>query len=163
MRAFHYSWWSFFIAFFVWFAAAPLLPEIRKTLQLSKQDIWTTNIVAVCFDVVMRFVFGAICDQFGARIPMGIVLMLASIPVALTGLVQTLAGLTVLRLFIGIAGSSFVMCQCWSTRMFTKEIVGKYTVQESALLIYIQHIYICMALYYNSCNNRMMMLSSILF
>ena len=29
-----------------------------------------------------------------------------------------------IRLFIGLAGSTFVMCQCWATRMFTKEIVG---------------------------------------
>jgi NNP family nitrate/nitrite transporter-like MFS transporter len=35
-----------------------------------------------------------------------------------------LVGLCFLRLFIGIAGSSFVMCQAWSTRMFTKDIVG---------------------------------------
>mmetsp|Transcript_31084 Transcript_31084/g.75131 ORF Transcript_31084/g.75131 Transcript_31084/m.75131 type:complete len:517 (-) Transcript_31084:141-1691(-) len=124
MRAFHYSWWSFFIAFFIWFAIAPLLPLIAKDLDLSKQDIWTTNICAVAFDIVMRFQFGAICDKFGARIPMGTVLMLASIPTACIGLVNSLTGLICIRLFIGLAGSTFVMCQCWTTRMFTKEIVG---------------------------------------
>ena len=55
---------------------------------------------------------------------MGFVLLAASIPTAMTGLVNSLNGLIMLRLFIGIAGSSFVMCQCWSTRMFSKEIVG---------------------------------------
>mmetsp|Transcript_22596 Transcript_22596/g.37374 ORF Transcript_22596/g.37374 Transcript_22596/m.37374 type:complete len:507 (-) Transcript_22596:1327-2847(-) len=124
MRAFHYSWWSFFIAFFIWFSIAPLLPEVRKTLELSKEDIWTTNIVAVTGDIFMRFIFGAVCDKFGARLPMGLVLMAASIPTAMTGLVNNLTGLIFLRLFIGIAGSSFVMCQCWSTRMFSKDIVG---------------------------------------
>lgn len=115
---------SFFIAFFIWFSLAPLLVEVRQTLQLSPQDIWTTNIVAVTGDIFMRFCFGAITDKFGARLPMGFVLIAASIPVAMTGLVNSLTGLIVLRLFIGIAGSSFVMCQCWSTRMFSKEIVG---------------------------------------
>jgi NNP family nitrate/nitrite transporter-like MFS transporter len=124
MRAFHYSWWSFFIAFFIWFSIAPLLPEVKKSLDLSPEDVWTTNIVAVAGDIVMRFLFGAICDQYGARLPMGFVLLAASIPTALTGLVNSLASLTILRLFIGIAGSSFVMCQCWSTRMFSKDIVG---------------------------------------
>lgn len=124
MRAFHYSWWSFFIAFFIWFAIAPLLPVIARDLNLSKQDIWTTNICAVAFDIVMRFVFGAVCDKYGARVPMGIVLMLASIPTACIGLVNSLTGLIFVRLFIGLAGSTFVMCQCWTTRMFTKEIVG---------------------------------------
>ena len=42
----------------------------------------------------------------------------------MTGLANSLAGLAVLRLFIGLAGSSFVMCQYWTTRMFAKEIVG---------------------------------------
>lgn len=124
MRAFHYSWWSFFIAFFIWFSAAPLLPEIRKTLSLTTQQIWLSNILAVSGDVVMRFVFGSLTDRFGSRILMGGVLMAASIPTACTGLVNSLTGLCFLRLFIGCAGSSFVMCQCWATRMFTKEIVG---------------------------------------
>merc|ERR1712048_1534268 len=39
MRAFHCSWWCFFIAFFIWFAIAPLLGEIKDTLGLTKQQI----------------------------------------------------------------------------------------------------------------------------
>lgn len=124
MRAFHYSWWSFFIAFFIWFSIAPLLPEVRNTLNLSKKEVWLSNIIAVSGDIIMRFVFGSLTDMMGARILMGGVLMFASIPTACTGLVNNLTGLCFLRLFIGCAGSSFVMCQCWATRMFTKEIVG---------------------------------------
>lgn len=124
MRAFHYSWWSFFIAFFIWFSIAPLLPEVKKSLKLNSDQIWITNIVAVAGDIVMRFVFGSLTDRWGARVLMGGVLMVASIPTACTGLVQGLVGLAFVRLFIGVAGSTFVMCQCWSTRMFTKEIVG---------------------------------------
>jgi len=124
MRAFHYSWWSFFIAFFIWFSIAPLLPEVRESLKLSPQQVWLSNIIAVSGDIVMRFVFGSLTDRFGSRLLMGGVLMAASIPTACTGLVNSLTGLCFLRLFIGCAGSSFVMCQCWATRMFTKEIVG---------------------------------------
>ena len=89
MRAFHFAWWSFFVAFFIWFAIAPLLPLIKTDLGLSSQDIWTTNICAVAFDIVMRFVLGAVCDKYGARVPMGTVLMLASIPTAMIGLVNS--------------------------------------------------------------------------
>jgi len=124
MRAFHYSWWSFFIAFFIWFSIAPLLPEVRISLGITQQQVWISNIIAVTGDIIMRFVFGSLTDKWGARVLMGGVLMAASIPTACTGLVNNLAGLCILRLFIGCAGSSFVMCQCWSTRMFTKEIVG---------------------------------------
>ena len=112
MRAFHYSWWSFIIAYFIWFSIAPLLPEVKDTLELDKKDIWTTNIVSVVGDIFCRFLFGPITDKWGARLPMVFVLLAASIPMAMTGLVTNLTGLIFLRLFIGIAGSAFVMCQC---------------------------------------------------
>ena len=93
MRAFHCSWWGFFVAFFIWFAIAPLLPLIADDLDLDGQQIWTTNIFAVAFDIVMRFVFGSLCDKYGSRILMGSVLMLASIPTACIGAVNSLTGL----------------------------------------------------------------------
>lgn len=124
MRAFHCAWWAFFIAFFIWFSIAPLLPEIRDTLGLDKEQLWTSSIVSVAGTILMRFILGPLCDKFGARITFAIVLCSASIPTACTGLAQNIGGLVVLRLFIGVAGGTFVMCQYWSSRMFTKEVVG---------------------------------------
>ena len=124
MRAFHCSWSGFFIAFFIWFAIAPLLSEIRDDLNISKQQVWTSSIVGVGGTIMMRFILGPVCDKFGARIPMAFILCLASIPTALTGLVNSATGLAILRLFIGMAGGTFVMCQYWTSRMFTKEVVG---------------------------------------
>jgi NNP family nitrate/nitrite transporter-like MFS transporter len=118
MRTFNYLWWSFFVAFFVWFAIAPLLPAIQETLDLSSRDMWTSNIVAEMGDIFRRFVFGAVYEKYGARIPMG------AIQMAMIGLMNILTGLISSRMFIGIAGSSFVVCQCWYTCMFTKEISG---------------------------------------
>lgn len=122
MRAFHFSWMCFFTAFFIWFAIAPLLPEVAISLGLTKQQIWTSNICSVAGTIFMRFVNGPLCDKYGARILMGVVLAAASIPCALTGLVQTSAQLCTLRFFIGLGGSTFVMCQYWTSRMFTKEV-----------------------------------------
>jgi len=124
MRAFHMSWWGFFIAFFIWFAIAPLLSEIQEDLGLTKQEIWTSSIVGVAGTIFMRFALGPACDKFGARIPMAAVLCFAAIPTACTGLVNSATGLSVVRLFIGSAGGTFVMCQFWASRMFCKEIVG---------------------------------------
>ena len=72
----------------------------------------------------MRFVNGPVCDKYGARIPMGAILMFASIPCALTGLARNITALSIIRFFIGLGGSTFVMCQYWTTRMFTKEVAG---------------------------------------
>jgi len=124
MRAFHCSWWSFFIAFFIWFAIAPLLSEVQITLGLTKQEIWSSSIASVAGTIFMRFVNGPFCDKYGARVLMSAVLMFASIPTALTGLVQNATQLIVVRLFIGVGGSTFVMCQYWTSRMFTKEVAG---------------------------------------
>lgn len=124
MRAFHFSWSGFFIAFFIWFAIAPLLSEIRDDLGISKKEVWTSSIVGVGGTIFMRFLLGPFCDKYGARILFAIILCTASIPTACTGLVNSATGLAILRLFIGIAGGTFVMCQYWSSRMFTKEVVG---------------------------------------
>jgi len=124
MRAFHCSWFCFFIAFFIWFAIAPLLSEVKITLGLTKQEIWTSNICSVFGTIFLRFINGPLCDKYGARIPMSMILCFASIPCALTGLVNSATSLAVIRFFIGFGGSTFVMCQYWTSRMFTKEVVG---------------------------------------
>lgn len=125
MRAFHCSWFGFFLAFFIWFAIAPLLSEVKDSIEgLTKDDLWTSNICSVAGTIVMRFALGPLCDKFGARRLMGIVLMSASIPCACIGLVNSAASLAVTRFFIGLGGSTFVMCQYWTTTMFTKEVAG---------------------------------------
>jgi len=124
MRAFHCSWWSFFIAFFIWFSIAPLLSEIKVDLGLDNKQVWTSSIVAVAGTICMRFILGPLCDKFGARVLFTVVLCAASIPTACTGLINSATSLVIVRLFIGIAGGTFVMCQYWSSRMFTKDVVG---------------------------------------
>ncbi|CAJ1952957.1 unnamed protein product [Cylindrotheca closterium] len=124
MRAFHFSWLGFFIAFFIWFAIAPLLSEIRTSLGLSKKEVWTSSIVGVGGTIFMRFLLGPLCDKVGPRVLFTCVLCFASIPTACTGLVTNATNLAVLRLFIGSAGGTFVMCQYWTSRMFTKSVVG---------------------------------------
>lgn len=124
MRALHCAWISFFLAFMIWFAVAPLLAEIQDDLNLSKKEIWTSSITNDITAIFLRIIMGPVCDSYGARIPMAVVLVLAAIPTAMVGLVNTAAGLAVTRFFIGIAGSSFVMAQFWPSRMFSREIAG---------------------------------------
>jgi len=106
------------------FAIAPLTPEIQISVGLSENEIWVTNIVSVTGCLISRFILGPLCDKYGARIPMSAILVIVAIPTALTGLVNSFSGLIALRFFIGFAGSGFVMCQFWTTSMFSKELVG---------------------------------------
>jgi MFS transporter, NNP family, nitrate/nitrite transporter len=124
MRSLHCAWISFFLAFMIWFSPAPLLRVIGDTLHLTKEELWTSSITNDCTAIFTRIIMGPVCDIFAARIPMAAVLILASIPTACLGLVNSAAGLAILRFFIGIAGSSFVMAQFWPSRMFAREIAG---------------------------------------
>jgi hypothetical protein len=113
MRAFHFAWWSYHVAFLMWFSISPLLSEVQDSLGISKQEVWTSSIAAVSGTIIMRFVLGPFCDKYGPRIPMGIILFCSAIPTGLTGLVNSATGLSILRFFIGIGGSTFVMAQYW--------------------------------------------------
>eukprot|EP00957_Ditylum_brightwellii_P077946 5924427-Ditylum_brightwellii.AAC.1 len=122
MRAFHFAWISFFVAFFAWFAITPLLSEVQNSLNLTKVEIWNSSICSVAGTVLIRFFIGPVCDNYGARWSMAACLFLSAIPTMMTGLVNTSFGLNVLRLFVGIAGGSFVVCQYWTSSMFTREV-----------------------------------------
>ena len=124
MRAFYCAWFSFLIAYVNWFAIAPLLPVVRDSLDLSREEIWTSSIASIPLATILRFTVGPLCDKYGARWVMMWILILASIPTACTGLVQTGLGLSIVRLFSGIGGSAFVMTQFWANAMFSKRIVG---------------------------------------
>lgn len=124
MRAFHASWWSFFVAFFIWFAIQPLLPYIKADLGLTKDQIFVTNIASIGGTIAIRFILGPCCDRYGARVLMAGVLWFASLAAGLTGVVNSFVSLAIVRTIIGMAGGTFVMCQYWTSRMFCNEIVG---------------------------------------
>lgn len=124
MRGFHFAWISFFVAFFTWFAIAPLLKEIKQSLGLNHEQIWLSNVLSSTATIFCRLFVGPMCDVFGARWVMASILIISAIPVMLTGLVSNATELYILRFFTGIAGASFVTCQYWTTSMFTREISG---------------------------------------
>ena len=67
MRAFHCAWFSFFLAFMLWFCPAPLLGEIQITLGLSKQDLWTSSICSDATAIIMRLFAGPTCDNYDVQ------------------------------------------------------------------------------------------------
>ena len=124
MRAFHASWFGFFIGFVMWFAITPLLPVVRETLNLTNAEIWTSSLAGTAVTVLARVIMGPLCDVFGARKCMAAIVIVSAIPCGLTGLVNTASGLSAVRAFIGLAGSAFVPCQYWTSRMFAREVAG---------------------------------------
>ncbi|CAG8445805.1 10270_t:CDS:2 [Scutellospora calospora] len=124
MRAFHFSWFTFLTAFTCWFAVAPLLPSISKSLNLTNSEIGDCNIASVSSTILFRILSGPLCEKFGSRRVMAGILIIGAIPTALVGLAQGPNSLIALRFFIGILGASFVPCQFVTTQMFNSNTVG---------------------------------------
>ncbi len=124
MRAFHLTWLAFFICFFAWFAAAPLMPLIKNALGLSKGEIENINIAAVFVTIFVRIVIGPLCDRFGPRRAYTWLLLLGALPVFGLAFSQNYATFIFFRLCIGAIGASFVISQYHASVMFAPNVVG---------------------------------------
>ena len=86
MRAFHMSWFAFFLCFFAWFGIAPLMPYVRDELGLTKEQIGNTIIASVSITIVARLFIGWLCDRICPRLSYTFLLLLGSLPVMGIGL-----------------------------------------------------------------------------
>ena len=124
MRTFHITWLTFFVCFFGWFGIAPLMPLVRETLHLTKEQVGNITVASVTATIVARLVMGRLCDTIGPRLSYTILLIIGSIPVLFIGLANSYESFLVSRLAIGIIGASFVITQYHTSVMFAPEIVG---------------------------------------
>ncbi|KAG6963920.1 hypothetical protein JG688_00007944 [Phytophthora aleatoria] len=124
MRAFHYSWLSFFIAFFGWFSIPPIMPTIKKQLKLTEDQVSNTNIVSLASTILGRLIVGPLCDRYGARTIQSVLLVVGAVPVASAALVTSYTGLMLARFFIGLVGCTLVASAYWTSTMFSHEVVG---------------------------------------
>jgi NNP family nitrate/nitrite transporter-like MFS transporter len=144
MRAFHFAWFSFFLAFTGWFALAPLIPVVRVSLGRCENGGWaeiatprecvcatrckgaiaTANLVSVAGTIFMRLIVGSWVETHGSRLSQAFLVIVFSIPLALSGLVSSASGLAAARFFIGGMGATFVVTQYWTSMMFAPSVVG---------------------------------------
>ncbi|KAJ0406953.1 hypothetical protein P43SY_005186 [Pythium insidiosum] len=124
MRAFHFAWFSFFIAFFGWFSIPPLMPTIKTQLHLTSDQVANSNIASVASTIVGRLVAGPLCDRYGSRTVQAVLLVLGALPVAAASLCTSYTGLVVVRFCIGFVGCSFVATANWTSVMFARDVVG---------------------------------------
>ena len=124
MRAFHVTWLAFFVCFFAWFAAAPLMPLIKTEFGLTKDQIANINIAAVAVTILVRLVVGPLCDRYGPRRAYSSLLLLGATPVFGLAFAQTYETFLFFRLAIGAIGASFVITQYHTSVMFAPNVVG---------------------------------------
>jgi len=124
MRAFHMTWFAFFLCFFAWFGIAPLMVYVREELSLTKAQIGNTIIASVAITILARLFIGWLCDRVGPRLTYVWLLIVGSIPVMAIGLAQSYEALLLFRLGIGVIGASFVITQYHTSVMFAPNCVG---------------------------------------
>ncbi|MCP3996204.1 MAG: MFS transporter, partial [bacterium] len=124
MRAFHMSWFAFFLCFFAWFGIAPLMAVVREELSLTKEQIGNTIIASVAITILARLFIGWLCDRIGPRLSYTFLLMTGSIPVMAIGLSSSYETFLLFRLGIGVIGASFVITQYHTSVMFAPNCVG---------------------------------------
>ena len=124
MRAFHMSWFAFFLCFLAWFGLAPFMPTIRAEMKLTPEQVKWAGIAAVAITFFARLGFGRLCDAIGPRLTYTILLVVGSLPVMAVGLAHSFPAFLVARLLIGIIGASFVITQYHTSMMFAPNVVG---------------------------------------
>jgi len=124
IRAFHMSWFAFFLCFFAWFGIAPLMAVVREELSLTKEQVGWSIIASVAITVVARLAIGWLCDRFGPRLTYTWLLVLGSLPVMGIGLARDFETFLIFRLLIGVIGASFVITQYHTSIMFAPNCVG---------------------------------------
>ncbi|HWP92657.1 MAG TPA: NarK family nitrate/nitrite MFS transporter [Thermodesulfobacteriota bacterium] len=124
MRAFHVTWFAFFLCFFGWFGIAPLMAVVRDDLHLTKTQIGNTIIASVAITILFRLIIGRLCDRIGPRLAYTWLLILGSLPVMGIGLSNSYETFLLFRLAIGAIGASFVITQYHTSVMFAPNCVG---------------------------------------
>ena len=127
MRAFHVTWFAFFLCFFGWFGIVPLMKGdggVIATLGLNPAQVGNSIIAAVSLTIIARLIIGPMCTRFGSRKVYTALLVLGSLPVMCVGLVQTPAQFIIVRVLIGTIGASFVITQYHTSVMFAPNVVG---------------------------------------
>ncbi len=124
MRAFHMSWFAFFLCFFAWFGIAPLMAVVRDELSLTKTQIGNTIIASVAITIFARLVIGWLCDRIGPRYTYTGLLLVGSLPVMGIGFAQSYETFLLFRLGIGAIGGAFVITQYHTSVMFAPNCVG---------------------------------------
>jgi NNP family nitrate/nitrite transporter-like MFS transporter len=124
MRAFHMTWFAFFLCFFAWFGIAPLMPVVREEMKLTKDQVGWCVIGSVAITVFVRLFIGWLCDRIGPRLAYTGLLLLGSLPVMGIALARDYETFLLCRVLIGAIGASFVITQYHTSIMFAPNCVG---------------------------------------
>lgn len=109
IRTLHFTWFAFFISFYIWFNYAPLLSSIRSTLDLTNDQIKVFLILNVALTIPSRIAVGMLVDKFGPRIMYTLLLAISGILCIVFSTAQDFQQLAIMRFLLAFVGAGFVI------------------------------------------------------
>lgn len=126
IRMLHYTWFAFFITFYVWFNMAPLATTMLASIDwLTREHIRVLAIANVALTIPARILIGALIDRFGPKVVFSVLMVIMGIPAFLFAFGNSFLQLLIARLVLGSIGASFVIGIKMVAIWFPKDIIGR--------------------------------------
>jgi len=126
IRTLHFTWFAFFISFYIWFNLAPLMDSIRDLLmtllppevlaqsaeeqkKFVTQQLKVLMILNIALTIPARIAVGMLVDKFGPRIMYSLLLFISGILCILFATMDTFERLAMMRFLMGFVGAGFVI------------------------------------------------------
>ncbi len=126
IRVLHYTWFAFFITFYVWFNMAPLATTMLSNIDwLTKEHLKVLAICNVALTIPARIVVGALIDRYGPRKVFSGIMIIMAIPVFFFAFGNSFIQLVISRLILGTIGAGFVIGIKMMAIWFPKNMIGR--------------------------------------
>ncbi len=109
IRTLHFTWFAFFISFYIWFNAAPLMSFIKEALNLTPQQVKVLMILNVALTIPSRIAVGMLVDKFGPRIMYSLLLSISGVLCIGFAMTNTFEQMAMMRFLLAFVGSGFVI------------------------------------------------------
>ncbi|MDM5155642.1 MFS transporter [Bacillus sp. DX1.1] len=115
---------SLIVGFMVWVLISSLMPNIKKDITLSDNEVALVTAVPVILGSLMRILLGYWTNRFGARINFVLSFLLLLFPVFYISISDSLADLVIGGLVLGIGGATFSIGVTSLPKYYPKERHG---------------------------------------
>ena len=109
IRMLHFTWFAFFISFYVWFNMAPLMGQIREAMGLDMQQVKVLMILNVAMTIPSRIAVGMLVDKIGPRVMFSILLFVSGILCIIFSMMDTFERLAMMRFLLAFVCAGFVI------------------------------------------------------
>lgn len=115
---------SLIVGFMVWVLISSLMPNIKKNITLSDNEVALITAVPVLLGSLMRVLLGYWTNRFGARLNFGISFLILLFPVFYISNADAFSDLVIGGLIFGIGGATFSIGVTSLPKYYPKERHG---------------------------------------